>query len=89
VQAAERADAAQYAAPDLATAHDMLNVAQAAYDHREWTHSVFAAENAKSDAVLASARSREQRAEDATAEVERTVQTLRDQLGMTTTEDQP
>lgn len=88
VQSAERADAARYAAPDLATAHDMLNIAQAAYDHRDWTHSVFSAENAKVDADLAAAHSRQARAETATAEVERTVDTLRQELGMTT-EGQP
>jgi hypothetical protein len=82
IQSAERADSAQYAAPDLATAHDMLNDAQAAYDHRHWTDSVFAAENAKADADLATAHSRQHRAEQATAEVERSVQTLREQLGL-------
>ena len=87
LQAAERADAAQYAIPDLGTAHGMLNQAQAAYDHRHWTDAVFAAENARADADLAAARSRQHRAEDATAEVERSVQTLRDQLGLTG--DQP
>jgi hypothetical protein len=84
VQSAERADAASFAPPDLATAHDMLSHAQLAYDGHHWTESVFAAENARADADLAAARSREHRAEQATAEVERSVQALRDQLGVTT-----
>jgi hypothetical protein len=82
VQAAERGDASQYAGADLASAHDMLNIAQAAYDHRDWSESVFHAENAKADADLAAARSRQMRAEQATAQVERSVQSLRDQLGI-------
>jgi len=82
IDAAERADAAQFASTDLATAHNMLANAQGAYDHHHWTDSVFNAENAKADANLASARSREQRAEQATAEVERSVATLREQMGI-------
>jgi hypothetical protein len=82
VEAAERADAPQFATADIASAHDMLNIAQAAYDHRHWTDSVFNAENAKADADLAAARSRQMRAERATAQVERTVESLRDQLGI-------
>lgn len=82
VQSAERDDAAQFAAPDLATAHAMLEHAQAAYDGRHWTDAVLAAENAKVDADLAAARSRQHRAEEATAQVERSVDALRDELGL-------
>jgi hypothetical protein len=82
IDSAEHADAAQYAPPDLLAAHDMLNNAQAAYDHRHWTESMFAAESAKVDADLAVARSRQHRAEEATGEVERSVRGLREQLGI-------
>ena len=87
IEAAEHADAAQFDNADLGTAHDMLASAQGAYDHRDWTISVFDAENARADADLAAARSRQLRAEEATAEVERSVRTLREQLGISG--DQP
>lgn len=84
VEAAQRADAQQYAAAELGSAHDMLASAQAAYDHRAWTDSFFDSDSAKADANLAAARSRQHRAEAATAELETTVGSLREQLG-----DQP
>jgi hypothetical protein len=83
VESAERADAAQYAATDLNDAHDMLGSAQAAYDHHKWLESVFSSGNAKADANLAAARARQHRAEAATAEMETTVRSLREQLGIT------
>ena len=89
IESAERADAAQFANADIGTARDMLAGAQNAYDHRDWTISIFDAENAKADADLAAARSRQMRAEEATAEVERSVRTLREQLGIDSTGDQP
>jgi uncharacterized protein YqfA (UPF0365 family) len=82
VESAERADAAQYAATDLNDAHDMLSSAQAAYDHHKWLDSVFSSGNAKADANLATARARQHRAEAATAEIEITVRSLREQLGV-------
>jgi len=82
IQAAESADAAQYAPTDLNTAHDMFASAQAAYDHRNWTDAAFAADNSKADANLAAARSREHRAEATTNELERTVRSLREQIGV-------
>jgi len=78
LQTAERADAAP---PDMNIAHDMLSNAQAAYDRHHWQESVFFAENARADADLAAARSRQHRAEAATAEIERSVRALRDQTG--------
>lgn len=82
IEAAERGDAAQYAPTELNTAHDMFASAQAAYDHRNWTESAFAADSSKADANLAAARSREHRAEATTNEMETTVRTLREQLGV-------
>lgn len=87
VESAERADAAQYAATDLNDAHDMLSSARNAYDHHKWLESVFGSGNAKADANLAAARARQHRAEAATAEIDSTVRSLREQLGITG--DQP
>jgi hypothetical protein len=87
VESAERADAAQFAATDLNDAHAMLAGAQAAYDHHKWLDSMFSSGNAKADANLAAARSRQHRAEAATAEMATTVRSLREQLGITG--DQP
>ena len=82
VEAAERADAAQYAGTELNTAHDMIVNAQAAFDHRAWTDSYLDSDSAKADANLAAARSRQHRAEATTAELETTVRSLREQLGV-------
>ncbi|HVT33750.1 MAG TPA: DUF4398 domain-containing protein [Rhodanobacteraceae bacterium] len=81
VQAAERDDAARYAAPDLDEAHAMLGSAQRAADARDWTSSATFAERAKVSGDLASARSRQHRAEAATAEIRQSVDALREQLG--------
>lgn len=78
LQTAERADAMP---EDLNEVHDMLSNAQGAYDQHHWQESVFAAENARVDADLAAARSRQHRSEAATAEIERSVRTLQGQLG--------
>jgi len=80
VQAAERDDAARYAPTDFDEAHVMLDSAQRAADHREWTGVAIYAERAKVAGDLASARSRQHRAEAATAEIERSVDTLRQQV---------
>jgi hypothetical protein len=79
VQAAERDDAAQYAPTDLDESHAMLASAQTASDHRDWTGTAMYAERAKVSADLASARSRQHRAESATEEIERSVDSLRAQ----------
>jgi len=89
IESAERADAAQFAGADIGTAHAMIANAQNAYDHRDWTISIIDSENAKADADLAAARSRQLRAEEATAEVDRSVRSLREQLGISSTGDQP
>ena len=83
VEAAERADAAQFATTDLNAAHDRLGNAQVAYDHHKWLDSVFSSGDAKADANLAAARARQHRAEAATAEIDATVRSLREQLGIT------
>lgn len=81
VQTAERDDAAQYAPTDLDEAHAMLDSAQSASDTRDWDSTAMYAERAKLSGDLASSRSREHRAENATAEIERSVAALRTQIG--------
>jgi hypothetical protein len=81
VQNAERDDAARYAPADLDEAHTMLDSAQGAANSRNWTDTALYAERAKVSGDLASARSRQHRAETATAEIERSVDTLRHQIG--------
>lgn len=83
VEAAQRADAPQYAAADFGTAQQMLMDAHVAYDGRHWTDSIIDSENARVDANLAAARARQARAEATTAELETTVRSLREQLGVT------
>jgi len=76
VQAAERDDAARYAPVDLDEAHAMLDNALHAADARAWTDVAIYSERAKVSGELASARSRQQRAEAATAEIRRSVDAL-------------
>ena len=83
IQAAENADAARYATDDLRTAQDGLALARGNYDRRDWEDVILAAEKARADADLAAARSRQHRAEEATAEIDATIATLRTQLGVT------
>ena len=80
IEAAERADAGQYATTELNTAHDMYASARAAYDHRNWNESAFSSDDAKADANLAAARSRQHRAEATTNELDTTVRSLREQV---------
>lgn len=81
VQTAERDDAARYAPADLDEAHAMLGSAENAADARSWDDTALFAERAKVAGDLASARSRQHRAESATAEIERSVDALRHEIG--------
>jgi len=81
VQTAERDDAARYAPADLDEAHAMLDSAQGAASAHAWTDTAIYAERAKVAGDLASSRSRQHRAEAATAEIERSVDSLRNQVG--------
>lgn len=81
VQAAERDDAMRYAPGDLDEAHATFDIAQRAADSREWNDAAYYAERAKVNGDLASARSRQQRAEAATDEIQRSVDALRAEKG--------
>jgi len=80
VQTAEREDGARYAPADLNEAQAMLVTAQRAFDARAWTDTAIYAERAKVSGDLTVARSRQHRAEFATAEIERSVDALRVRL---------
>jgi hypothetical protein len=80
VQTAEREDGARYAPADLNEAQAMLATAQRAFDVRAWTDTAIYAERAKVSGDLTVARSRQHRAEVATAEIERSVDALRVRL---------
>lgn len=81
VQAAERDDAARYAAADLDEAHAMLDSARGAVESRDWRRTALYAERAKVCGELASAVSRQKRAEAAADEIRRSVDALRAQAG--------
>lgn len=81
VQSAERGDAATAAPTELRSALDNLVAARGAFERRNWTDSAMNSERAQADADLAVARSRQFRAESATAQIEASVQTLRRELG--------
>ena len=82
VQAAEHADASKTAPTEFNIAHDSLASAEGAYERNHWVEAIYAADRASADADLAAARARQTRAETATAQIESTVQTLRNQLGV-------
>ncbi len=80
VAAAERADAGRLATVEMKTARDMLARAEGSYDDRDWDDAEREAERAKADARLAETRSRLHLAESQLAELERTIQTLREEI---------
>lgn len=82
VQAAERDDAARYAPVDLDEATTMLDAARQASERGAWTDLATYAERAKVAGDLASARARQQRAEAATAELQRSIDSLRARLSV-------
>lgn len=81
---ARQADADRYAPAAMTTARNMLEAADGAWQRRDWTEAWLNAEKASADANLASARSRQSRAEAATAEIEASLDTVRAQLGLPT-----
>ncbi|MCB1552816.1 MAG: DUF4398 domain-containing protein [Xanthomonadales bacterium] len=80
VASAERAEAGRYATLELKSAQDLLAQAEGSFDDRDWTDAEREAERAKADARLAEARSRQHLAETQLAEIEETIQTLREEL---------
>ena len=84
VAAAERAGAMQAAPADFGVANDSLTRATYLYDEREWDDAVLASDQARADARVAEARSRQVKAEAALAEVETAIETLRVEIARST-----
>lgn len=80
VAAADRADAARHATVELKTARDLLARAEGSFEDREWQDAEREAERAKADARLAETRARQHIAESQLLELEKTIQTLRDEI---------
>lgn len=80
VEAAENADAAKFASTAMRRARDHLTAARGASQRESWETAMRAAEKAKVDANLAGARARKQRATDATAAIEASIEALRRQI---------
>ena len=82
LQGAEHADADIHAPSEMQAARAMFAAAQGAFDRRAWLDSTMNAEKAKLDGDLATARARQQRASEATAQIEASVRDQRAQLGL-------
>ena len=80
VEVAQRDVAARYAPAEFDEARVMLDTARRASDGRDWLEAATYAERAKVAGDLASAKSRQQRAESATAEIQRSLDALRASL---------
>jgi hypothetical protein len=80
VAAADRADAARHATLELKTARDLLARAEGSFDDRDWQDAEREAERAKADARLAETRARQHIAESQLQELQKTIQTLREEI---------
>ena len=77
VEQADKADAQRYAPADLQRAHDELSSADKAVSDHKYDDARRYAENAQVDADLASARASSGEAEHAAREVDRSIDSLR------------
>jgi hypothetical protein len=77
VEQADKADAQRYAPADLQRAHDELSSAEKAANDRKYDDARRYAENAQVDADLASARASSGEAQHAAREVDRSIETLK------------
>lgn len=84
VAAAERAGAAETVPAEFVVANDSLTRATYLYDERDWDDAVLASDQARADARVAEARSRQFKAEAALAEVETAIETLRAEVARST-----
>jgi multidrug resistance efflux pump len=80
VAAAERADATTHATLELREARDLLARAEGSFADRDWDDAELEAQRAKADARLAEALARQRIAEATLAEMQRTLDTLRDEI---------
>lgn len=79
VEQADKENAQRYAPADLQRAHDELSSAEKAVADKRYIDARRYAENAQVDADLASARASSGEAQRAAAEVNRSIDTLRDE----------
>jgi hypothetical protein len=77
VEQADKADAQRYAAADLQRAHDELSNAEKAVNDHKYADARRYAEDAQVDADLASARASSGEAQRAAQEVNRSIESLR------------
>jgi hypothetical protein len=82
---AERAQAAEHAAPELSQARSKLSAAKSAVQNEELDSAARLAEEARADAELASARTAAAKAEAANDEIRRANGALLDELQRSTT----
>lgn len=80
LEAAERAGAPEQAPLEMKAARDQLDAARQQADEREWVDAQRSAQRAQHDALLAEARSRQQRAEALTAEIEAGIASLQAEI---------
>jgi hypothetical protein len=80
VAAAERAGAAQASPAEASVAREQLMLAERACERRDWDDCERAAQRAYADGRLAESRTRQAKAESATASLQAAVETLRTEL---------
>ena len=80
VRSAERSGADSMAAVELKTARDLLNSAQSSLDDRDWLDAEYAASKSQRDAEVADSKTQALKAEQALAELQSVVDTLKNEL---------
>ena len=80
VRSAERSGADSMATAELKMARDLLNSAQSSWDARDWQDAEYAARKSQRDAEVADARTQALKAENALAELQSVVATLKSEL---------
>jgi hypothetical protein len=85
IEQAERAQAAEHAAPELSQARSKLESANTAVKNEEMEQAARLADEARADAELASARTAAVKAQAANDELRRANQVLIEEMGRTTT----
>lgn len=80
VRSAERSGADSMAAVELKTARDLLNSAQSSLDGRDWLDAEYAANKSQRDAEVADSKTQALKAEQALAELQSVVDTLKNEL---------
>ncbi len=81
LSSAERSGAGEHAAGHMTQARDALREARVAFERRRWDEVVRLTSRVQADVELAESISRSSRAERNAAALQRTVNSLRDELG--------